>query len=208
MGAAFHRTTVRSSHTRYQQVPKRQACRCLPGRRRACTPCPSTAPKLEEDAKRAVARPSPSARPRAPTAPPRAATYVPTTRLAPSSTARPRGASRARKRSPRAHTSTTCRAFSSRRRWLRAMSPGAAAREETPDPAAGRTAEAALGGRHARGAGPEGGAGCARGRCPSEPRGNARLPSPSQGTVPTESGVIRGKRYSGIPSFVAASRSE
>ena len=53
-----------------------------------------------------------------------AATYVPTTRLAPSSTSRLRSASPVRKRSPRAHTSTTCCAFSSRRRWPPAMSPG------------------------------------------------------------------------------------
>lgn len=95
------------------------------------------------------------------------ATYLPTTRLAPSSTARLRSASRARKRSPREHTSTTCCAFSSRRLWPPAMSPCAEGLREATGlrPLAGlsggrKTAACAARGR-------EGGAGAgARSRCP------------------------------------------
>lgn len=99
--------------------------------------------------------------------PARPATYLPTTRLAPSSTARLRSASRARKRSPRAHTSTTCCAFSSRRLWPPAMSPRAEGRREATalGPPAGLS-----GGRKAAACavrGWEGGAGAgARSRCP------------------------------------------
>lgn len=116
--------------------------------------------------------------------PQRAATYVPTTRLAPSSTARLCSASRARKRSPRAHTITTCCAFSSRRRWPPAMSPRAAGLRV----AAELERRQASRRRRVRVGGPRPGqGGWSRGGHskppPSQSAGNARLPStprPSQ----------------------------